>query len=208
MTITYPVDVPLDDVSEVSVGSNDASSFVTSPFTARGVAQEFEADYWTLTLRYRNLSRQLAQPVIAFANSLRRAKGTFVIPFPGYDSTLGNAKENPSSPTVNGSGQAGSEVLEVTSAPVSLANWLLAGDVIQVGPASRPHWHRVLENVNTTGSGTASIDVWPRVREGSVNGDQISLETPLCLFRVIENFSLDLTSPTIHSVDLICREAI
>lgn len=206
--IEFPIDVPLDDIAEVSVGNHDANTFQASGFTGRGVVQEFEADYWTVNLGYRGLDRATAQPVIAFASALRRSKGTFVLPFPGYSSPLGAAKDNPSSPSVDGGGQAGSEELLVQSAPASIQNWLLAGDIIQVGPANRPHWHRVLQDVTTNGSGAATIDVWPRIREGAADGDQVSLNSPLCLFRLIDDFETALSPPVQHRLDFSCREAI
>lgn len=208
MAITFPLDVPLTELTEFTVDHHDANRFVTAGFTGKGVVQQFDADYWKARLRYRNIPREFAQEVLAFGNALRGGLGTFVLPFPGYSQPLGEAKDNPSSPTVSGSGQAGNAELLVTSAPISLENWLLAGDIIQVGPANRPHWHRVLANVDTDGSGNATIDVWPRVREGTVNTDQVSLSTPLSIFRLTEVFSVDIVTPVLHTIEFNCREAI
>lgn len=208
MAISYPIDLPLNDVAEISVTARNASTFLTSPFTGRGRVQEFEGDWWEATLVYRSIDRPLAQPVIGALDSLRGPVGTFVLPFPGYNAPRGTAATVPSSPIVNGSGQAGSAELAVASAPLSQTGWLLTGDIIQVGPAERPHWHRVLTDTDTNGSGQATIDVWPRIREGTINTDPVSFSSPLCLFRLVGQVSTNITSPVIHGFDVICREAI
>lgn len=207
MAITFPIDAPLDTISEVEVGEFNANSFVVSPFTGRGVVQAFEGDRWELTLRYRSLDRVTAQPVTAFISALRKSVGTFVIAYPGYSAPLGAASSNPSSPTVSGSGQAGNDTITIANAPLSVAGWLLAGDIIQVGPSSRPHWHRVLADVDTDGSGGAEIDIWPRVRQGVINGDSVVYDRPLCLFRLTETVDTSLRPPVLHSFNLVCREA-
>jgi len=159
-------------------------------------------------LSYRGLDRALAQSVLAALASLRGPLGTFVIPYPGYSQPRGTASTVPSSPSVNGSGQAGSAELVISNAAVSQTGWLLAGDIIQVGPASRPRWHRVLTDTETDASGNATIDVWPLIRDGTVDGDAVSFSSPLCLFRLVEAVNESLTSPVIHAFDVACREAI
>jgi len=208
MAISYPIDLPLNDVAEINVRPRNSSTFQASPFTGRGQVQEYEGAWWEATLVYRSIDRTLAQPVIGALDSLKGPVGTFVIPFPGYASPLGTASTVPSSPTVNGSGQAGSDELIVTSAPVSETGWLLVGDIIQVGPSNRPHWHRVLADVDTDGSGNATIDVWPPIREGTISGDSVSFSAPLCLFRLTDTVDASLSSPVIHGFDVVCREAI
>ncbi len=208
MAITFPLDVPLEFVQEVNFDLETASAYAKSSFTRRIVTQEYEGDAWTLTLGYRGLTREKAQPVLAFKDSLRGPIGTFVMKFPGYDAPLGAAKNVASSPSVNGSGQAGSKTLTIGSATPSVEDWLLEGDIIQVGPASRPHWHRVLTNVDTDSSGEATIDVAPRIREDTLDGDLISYTSPLCLFRLVEFVPVGLRKPVLHTFDLVCEEAI
>lgn len=208
MAVTFPVDIPLSDVADVSIRSRNSSSFQTSPFTGRGRVQQFEGEWWEATLGYRNLDRELAQDVIGFIDSLRGPIGTFVLPFPGYSTPRGTASTVLSSPTVNGSGQAGSAELVVQSAAVSQTGWLLKGDIIQVGPSSRPRWHRVTQDVDTDGSGNATIDVWPYIRDNTINGDAVSFSSPLCLFRKVDVTEISISSPVIHNFDIVCREAI
>lgn len=208
MPIVFPIDVPQTPPSAARVGKRDANRFEPSPYTGRGTVQEFEGEWWTLQLNYSRLRRVLAQPVSAFGSKLRKSVGTFVIAFPGYVNPLGTAKDIAASPSVNGSGQAGNTSINIKSAPANQTGWLVEGDIIQVGPASRPHWHEVLENVDTDGTGLATIEVWPRVREGTIDNDLVATENPLCIFRVIERRDIDFERPVRQSFEFTCREDI
>lgn len=208
MAITYPVDLPLTYVANANVRRINASTYRRSAFTRKITTQEYEGESWQVSVRFFGLGRSLAQPVEAFIDSLRGPIGTCVVPYPGYAVPLGAAQSNPSSPTVNGSGQAGNATLSVTSGPLSIAGWLLAGDIIQVGPSTRPHWHRVLEDVDTDGSGNATIEVWPRVRNDVIGGDPVSYSSPLCLFRLSQDVGTEIERPTRHSVELTFDEEL
>lgn len=207
MTVIYPLDVPLEEFSEVDISEVNVSSLQVSTFTGRETVQEFEGDYWRATLRYRNLSRELAQPVTAFLSALRGSSGTFVVRYPGYGSSLGAAKDIPSSPIVDGGGQAGSDTIAIKSAPLNQTGWLLAGDIIQVGAISRPHWHRVLNDVNTDVLGRAVIDVWPRVRSGTIDNDPVLTDSPLCLFRLRAGNPVSIRPPLLYDIVVECRES-
>ncbi len=208
MTISYPIDLPSTPPTSVEVGERNANRFETSPFTGRGTLQQFEGEWWTLRLTYNRLRRSLAQPILSFGSKLRKSYGTFVIPFPGYDEPLGTASTVGSSPSVDGNDQAGSDSLNIKSGPASESGWLLEGDIIQVGPASRPHWHRVLEDVDTDASGNATIEVWPLIRERTIDGDLVSTSSPLCIFRVTDVINTQIERPVLHTVDFQCREDI
>ncbi len=208
MAIVFPIAPPLDTVNEIDVSEFNATNYSTSPFTGRGRVQSFEGEYWSCTLRYRNLNRQDGQAMLAFRSALRGSEGTFVTTYPGNPTSLGMASQIPSSPEVDGSGLEGSDRLAIRSAPESIDSWLLAGDIIQVGPSDRPHWHRVLGDVNTDISGRAVFDVWPVIREGTQDGDQVDYEQPLCLFRQISEVDSSIRSPVIYNFDIIAREEI
>lgn len=206
MAITYPLDVPLEEFAQVDVEPVDVNALQISTFTGQERLQTFEGDYWKVTLRYRDLDRDLGRPVQGFVQALRKSFGTFVVRYPGYGTSRGQAATVLSSPLVNGDGQAGNRVLNVKSAPASVSNWLVVGDVIQVGPDTRPHWHTVLSDVTTDSSGNATIDIWPAVRNTTVNNDIIVTETPRGLCRLLDTVNTRITTPTIYGLELQCRE--
>ena len=208
MTITYPLDVPLEEFSEASVTAVDASSIQVSEFTLKDRVQRFDGDYWLIDITYRNLNEENARKLSAFVRSLRTSVGTFIIKKPGYGAPFGAASTVLSSPLVDGDSQTGSRQLTVKNAPVSTADWLLAGDILQVGPDNRPHWHEVLSDVTTDAQGKATIDVWPSIRAGTVNNDVIILDEPRCLCRLVDAPEFRFTPPILTTFSMTAREAL
>lgn len=203
---TYPVDVPIDFIDEIEVEKVDVASLQVATFTGRDRPQEFEGDYWRMEMRYSNIGPEEGREMSAFIASLRGPIGTFVIPFPGYGSPRGAAATNLSSPLVNGAGQAGNRVLNVKNAPISLTSWLLPGDIMQVGPETRPHWHEVLEAVDTDENGLASVPIWPAVRNDAAANDPITLENPLCLMRMTSSVKYPIRPPVLYGFTITARE--
>jgi hypothetical protein len=207
MTIAYPLDVPLEEFSEVTVDRININALQIATFTGKEKVQQFEGDWWVVSLSYRNLPENLGRRVSAFGSALRGSAGTFVVKFPGYVDSLGAASTTPSSPLVNGAGQAGNRVLNIKSAPADLTDWLRSGDILQVGPDTRPHWHEVLSDVDVAGDGTAAIDVWPAIRSGTINNDPIVTLYPKGLCRLTERFEVSITRPALYSLTFNARES-
>ena len=182
MTISYPLSLPLSDFARVRVRRNDGASVSRSPFTRKASVQVFDALSWEVSIDFPLLSYTVAQPLLAFCAALRGGTGTFVLPHPTLATSSGTAGTVGGSPTVNGNGQTGATV-NITSAPLSQTAYFVAGDHIQIGPTSRAHWYRILEDADTDGSGQATLSIWPDLREGVINGDAIRYASPLCLFR-------------------------
>lgn len=208
MSITYPLDVPLEEFSEVEVQGVDINNLQVSTFTGEDRVQEFDGDYWRINLRYRNLPAELFRPVSAFVMALRKSVGTFVVSFPGYSQPRGNARNEPVTPLVDGNDQAGNRTLQVKNTTPSVSDWLLSGDIIQVGPDTRPRWHMVLADVDTAADGTASIDVWPSLRRETTNDDTIVLDNPKGICRLTGNVAMPIRPPVLVDLSLECREAI
>jgi hypothetical protein len=208
MAITFPIDVPLEEFAEADFEKVDVVTLQRATFTGKDRVQEFDGDYWTVSLVYRNLSPEFGRPVSAFIASLRSAAGTFVVRFPGYGQPRGNARNTPVSPLVNGNGQAGNRTLNVKNATPSMQDWLLAGDIIQVGPDTRPHWHEVLQDVDTDGSGNAVIEVWPSLRSTTVNNDPIVLNEPRGLCRMTSSVRYPIEPPVLYDFTIQARESV
>lgn len=206
MTITFPRDVPYEEFSSVDVTRRDLSSVQMSAFTGQERVQRFEGDWWAISLSYQNLPPDIGRQISSFIASLRGPLGTFVVRYPGYTNSAGAASTNPSSPTVDGDLQAGNRVLALKNAPLSQPDWLVAGDIIQVGPDTRPHWHEVLEDVDTAADGTASICVWPAIRNGASNNDPVTTFQPKGLCRLVTAPTTAIRRPVLRTVTLEARE--
>lgn len=207
MTITFPRDVPLEEFSQVDVEGVDINAIQVSTFTGKERPQEFDGDYWRMRLVYLNLDVTLGRQVSSFVYSLRKTVGTFVLRFPGYGKPLGSAKDLAVTPLVDGGGQAGKRVLNIKNVPASVQGFLLAGDIVQVGPDNRPHWHCVLSDVDTTSAGKASIDVWPAIRSTSIDNDILVLTEPkgICRMRTVPK--IPINPPVLYDISIECREA-
>lgn len=206
MAIVFPVDVPLEEFADVDVRQINVNSIQVATFTGQDRIQEFEGDWWALTMSYRNLGPALGRQVSGFLASLRGTLGTFVVRYPGYGNSFGLARENPSSPLVAGGGQASNRVLNIKSAPPSLTGWLRTGDIIQVGPDTRPHWHEVLQDVDTAADGTATLEIWPSLRITTTDNDPIVTFEPKGLCRLTQTPTKAVRPPVITSVTINARE--
>lgn len=207
MAIVFPLDIPLEEFSAVTVERFDISSLQVSTFTGQERVQEFEGDWWTVELTYNNLNEALGRQVSAFGSALRGSAGTFVVRYPGYGDSLGEARNNPSSPLVDGDGQAGNRTLNLKSAPASLTDWFRAGDIIQVGPDTRPHWHEILRDVDVSATGTATVDIWPALRNGTSNNDPIVTRFPKGLCRLTQRFRVPIRPPVLYNITFNARES-
>ena len=209
MAITYPISFPSQFMESLRVLEQNTVSTSISPFTKRRFSQRYDGELWLLSVTMPPLRRELAQPVLAFISSLRGPHGSFIVPHPGHSISLGTAATVPSTPLVNGAGQEGAQTLLIRSAPVDQVGWLLAGDMIQVGPNTRPHWHRVLQDVDTDSSGEAEIDVWPQLRENTLDGDAVSYTDPLCLFELEDSPPPhEIGRPVQYLINLEAREKL
>lgn len=206
MALSFPIDVPLEEFVAAEVEEVSIVSTQSSPFTGALKVQNFAGDYWRLTLSYRDLNRTLAQPVLAFISSLRSQANTFKVRYPGYVDPLGAAATIPSTPLVDGALQEGLAQIKIKAAPTNTERWLAAGDIIQLGPVNRAHFHRVLCDIDTDGSGRATIDIWPRVRAGLLDNDPVIYERPVGVFRLTTVPRQQLSTPDRHAFTLNCRE--
>ncbi|HEV2324564.1 MAG TPA: carbohydrate binding domain-containing protein [Terracidiphilus sp.] len=105
---------------------------------------------------------------------------------------------------------SGTQNLPMTTAlytkgwPASVSALMLPGDQFQVGY----RLHRVCEQVNSDGSGNATISVWPSLRETPPDGTPLTLNRPQGLFRLADNRRVIHWSPSqLTTVSLKAIEA-
>ncbi len=152
--------------------SNDA--YTHSPFTFQLIKQIFDGRMWrgSLSIMTRNDANR-GRELSAWLTSLRRAgtnAGTFLLGEPGATLPLGSAKDTPGAPLVDGAAQTG-EALNVKGLPLSANGYLLAGDYIQLGTGISSRLKKVLDDVNSDGSGDATMNLWPPIRDTEVPVD-------------------------------------
>src|SRR5262249_47491531 len=98
---------------------------------------------------------------------------------------IGKTPRGPASgtPLVNGGGQTGSTLVTDGWAP-SITGILKAGDYIQIVQ----RLHKVLTDTNSDGSGNATLDIWPSLRDaGPADNTTIITTNTVGLFRLADN---------------------
>lgn len=123
------------------------------------------------------MSRSVAEPWLAALTSLQSILGTFYWGPVVEKNPQGSAG---GTPLVNGFGQTG-DTVATDGWPSSVTNILKRGDYIQIGP----RLHKVTADVNSNGSGQATISVWPDLAPGLANDAAIITNSPKGIFYLI-----------------------
>lgn len=138
---------------------------------------DYEADIWGLKCSINPLTREEAQPWIAFLTALRGRAGTFIWGPSLFSSPLGAGT---GVPLVNGANQAGRELVTDGWTPSTVV--LEAGDLIQIDQ----RLYMALREVVSNASGQATIDVFPKLRSHADNSALI-LTNPMGIWRLNSN---------------------
>jgi len=202
---TYPLNLPNPShISGLRPIPNSVVGVATSPFTGSQEVQEHQGQWFNMAVNLRPLTGIEARRWAAFFTSLNGKAGTFVLQCQPVFKPLGPAG---GAPVVAGAAQTGNSLM--TSGWDANATVLLAGDYIQVGSLPTPRLHMVRQDVLTDGSGNATIDIWPRLREVPADGSVIVTDNPGGLFRLTSNQNpWDIETGLIYGFSFNAMEAI
>lgn len=186
MAITYPLTLPTHTgIRSVSFRARNAVAYSMSPFTFAGQAHQYAGQMWEADITLPPLrDRADAEQWNAFLMSLNGQAGTFLLGDPNGATPRGTASTSPGTPIITN--QTGSTI-SVTGAATSQTGWLLAGDYIQLGAAATATLHKVLVDADTDGSGNATLEIWPAVRD-TRSGSVVVADT-VGRFRLAESVS-------------------
>lgn len=185
MTITYPVPLPDDLFGQFAIREKNTVGINTSAFTLRRNKQIYTGECWIYSASFVRLSAAEAGEIEGILSSLRGAQGECTIGDVLHATPRGEARLNPGTPTISGSGQKG-YTLNIKECPISILNYLMAGDRIQIGPPDRPRLHKVLTNVDTDVAGTCTLDLWPILRN-PIDDDPVFVLNPRGWFEMQGN---------------------
>ena len=209
MAITYPLALPTHTgIAQIELRAINAVAYSRSPFTFSGQAHAYAGQMWQADISLPPMQRADAEQWIAWLISLRGQLGTFLIGDPSAATPRGLASSLAGTPVVSGAGQTGGS-LNITGASRNKTGWLLAGDYIQLGSGSSSTLHKVLQNVNTDGSGNATLDLWPHIRTAPASGSTVVVSNAKGLFRLSTNEqSWSVNEASIYGVTFGAMEAI
>jgi hypothetical protein len=109
---------------------------------------------------------------------------------------------------VNGASQTGSSLV-IDGATTTQTDWLKAGDWIQLGTGSSSKLHKVVQDVDTDGSGNATLEIWPDLRSSPADNAAINLSTCKGVFRLNNNISSwNINSISSYGIEFEAVEAL
>lgn len=142
---------------------------------------------WLATLDAPPMERADAMPWVTFLLKLNGQEGTFLLGDAAAKTPRGSAL---GTPVVSGGSQTG-QTLVTGGWTASATGVLKAGDYIQIGQ----RLYMVLDDVSANGSGAATFDIFPKLRESPTNGTSIVTSNTVGLFRLASS------DPDIYDVD-------
>jgi hypothetical protein len=165
--------------------ATDQVAVVRSIFTGQTQAQQWPgADLWSWTVTMPKLNAAQADDWISFMLQCRGMANAFQLTDPMHTAPKGSIAGTPLvDNTVTGGNAAGSQTLGTKGWTASASGVLLRGDCFQIGY----RFHKVLDNVNADGSGKATLNIWPSLREVPTDGGGVVTTNPAGLFRLASN---------------------
>lgn len=204
MSISYPLALPtVTGIAEIEIRTSNTVAVSESPFTGAQQAIAYPRQQWSATVTLPPMKRADAETWVAFLVSLRGRLGTFLMGDPLGAVARGSGGGTP----VIDSAVDGT--LSITGAPASASGWLLAGDYIQLGAGSTATLHKVLADVDTSVSGTATVEVWPYPRRTLTTGEAVTITGAKGKFRLSTNDTAWSVSEGVrYGISFDCMEAI
>jgi hypothetical protein len=156
-----------------------------SPFTLGQQEQLWPGNMFTIEANLPPMGFQQAEQWVSFLGAMYGKFGTFLM---GDYNRLTPQGAMTGAPVVNGSNLNGSNQLLVRGATVSVTNWAVAGDYVQVTSSGGPQRiYKVLLNANSSAGGDVTLDIFPNIRETLSDGTTIVTSNCAGTFRLQDN---------------------
>lgn len=206
MAISYPLSLPTQaGIAKVRLIANDVVAVSQSPFTAAQQVYKYTGQFWEADITLPPMKRADAEYWISFLLKLAGPYGTFLLGDPNGGTARGAAT---GTPLVNGGSQTGNELI-TDGWTNSTTGILKAGDYIQLGTGSSSQLYKVLDDVNSDGSGNATLTVWPDLRSAPANNAAITVSNPKGVFRLASGQATwDISEASIYGITFGAREAL
>jgi hypothetical protein len=137
---------------------------------------------WTVDFDLPLMDDETASEWTAFLMALKGQRGTFLLGHPTKTTPRGTGA---GTPLVNGASQTGANL--VTDGWGTSQVVLKKGDFFSLGQ----RLYSVLTDTTSDGSGNATLDIFPNLRESPANNAALTLTNPTGLFR-LEDSSVEL----------------
>jgi len=208
MAISYPLSLLTHTgIASIELRATNAVAYSRSPFTFAGQAHEYAGKMWQADITLPPMARADAERWVAWLMSLKGQLGTFYLGDPLASTPLGSGRDS-DTVLVDGAVSSGNTIA-IDSAPVSTTDFLKAGDYMQIGSGTSRQLFKVLTDVDTDGTGSATVDVWPNVRTSISDNSAVTLESAQGVFRLASNeTSWSVNEASIYGITCGAVEAV
>ena len=208
MAISYPLSLPTSiGIAQIELRATNAVAVSRSPFTFSTQVHAYSGQSWQADVTLPSIRRDLAEEWVAWLISLKGQLGTFYLGDPNAVTPRGSARDTHTI-LVNGATSSGN-TLAIDDAPASQTGYLKAGDYMQVGTGTSRQLFKVLADVNTNGSGQATVDIWPDVRTTIANNAAVTVENTKGIFRLASNEqAFSINEASIYGITFGAMEAL
>jgi hypothetical protein len=206
MPISYPLALPTNKgLAKIRLTANNVVGVSQSPFTAKQQVYKYTGQFWEAEINLPPMKRADAEYWISFLLKLNGQYGTFLLGDPNGSTARGTAT---GTPLVNGGSQTGNELI-TDGWTNSITGILKAGDYIQLGSGATAQLYKVLDDVNSNGSGQATLTLWPDLRSAPADNAAITVSSPKGVFRLSSNqHAWDINEATFYGMTFAAREAL
>src|SRR5579864_5609042 len=172
MAITYPLTPPAISgigprdftMSQVNVVGETESPFTLGQQVQQWLGQQLQIEANLPPMLYAQ-----AEQWLSFLGSLFGKYGTFLMGDYNRPTPQGPLSGSPVSS--GGANTAGLNQINIRNAAISVTNWAIAGDYIQLTVSGYPQRiYKVLQNASTDGSGNVTLQIFPNIRENIPDG--------------------------------------
>lgn len=206
MAITYPVSFPSSiGLANINIRARNVVGISSSPFTGQQQVYKHQGQWWEAEVSLPPMKRADAEQAVAFLLKMNGVYGTFLL---GDKANTAPRGLGTGTPLVNGASQTGDELI-TDGWTTSTTGILKAGDWIQLGSGSSTRLHKVLDDVDSDGSGNATINIFPNLRSSPADNAVITVSNTQGLWRLAGNeteYSIDNMS--IYGMTFACVEAL
>ena len=206
MAISYPLALPTHTgIQSITFRAVNTVGLSQSPFTYAQQAVAHAGQRWEIDVTLPSMKRADAEQWVAWLISLRGQLGTFTLGDPIGATPRGSAG---GTPVVNGASQTGGTLI-IDGCTTSQTGWLKAGDYVQLGSAGSATLHKVLADVDTDGSGNATLDLWPYIRSAPADDATVVVSNTVGNFRLASNSqNWNVSEASIYGMTFGAFEAI
>lgn len=187
MAISYPLSLPTSvGLASITLRAENTVAVSQSPFTGDQQILKYPKEMWTASVTLPTIQKDLAEPWVSFLLSLRGSYGTFYLNDPLRTTPQGSARDTDTI-AVASNVSSGSSI-SFDSDQNSATDYLKAGDYIQVTTGGTDvQLFKVLQDVDTDGTGAFTVDVWPNVRTSITTSSTVNVESAKGVFRLSQN---------------------